>query len=173
MKALTRSLILLLLVLAAATAGAQSFSGTVSGTVTDEQGGALPGATVTLSGKTGSRTTVTDAKGEYRFTAVDPGSYAISVALTGFRPTKREDVPVTISKTVEALFTMKVGGLTETIDVIGESPLVDVTSSATDSNLSQDVLFNFPIRYGNVATQLLNALPDMGADRKNLRPGLQ
>jgi hypothetical protein len=159
MKEFTRSFLLLLLVLAAASAGAQSFTGTVTGVISDEQGGALPGATVTLTGRTGSRTAVTDASGQYRFTAVEPGSYEIGVALTGFRPAKRENVPVTISKTVEALFTMKVGGLSETLEVIGESPLVDVTSSATDSNLSQDVLFNFPIRYGNVATQLLNAMP--------------
>ncbi len=159
MKALTRSFALLLLVLAAATAGAQSFSGTVSGVVTDEQGGTLPGATVTLTGKAGARTAVTDAKGEYRFTAVDPGSYDITTELTGFRPMRRQDVPVSIGKTAEGLFTMKVGGLTETVDVLGESPLVDVTSSATDNNLSQDVLFNFPIRYGNVATALLNSLP--------------
>ena len=163
MKALTRSFALLLLVLAAATAGAQSFSGTVSGVVTDEQGGALPGATVTLTGKTGARTTVTDAKGEYRFTAVDPGSYDITAELTGFRPMKRENIQVSIGKTVEGLFSMKVGGLTETVDVIGESPLVDVTSSATDNSLSQDVLFNFPIRYGNVATALLNSLPGVNS----------
>ena len=54
---------------------------------------------------------------------------------------------------------MKVGGLTETVDVLGESPLVDVTSSSTDNSLNQDLLFNLPIRYGNVATQLLNHLP--------------
>jgi hypothetical protein len=159
MKGITRSFALLLMLLAAATAGAQSFSGTVTGVVTDEQAGALPGATVTLTGKTGSRTTVSDAKGEYRFTAVDPGSYDITVELTGFRPMKRENVPVSIGKTAEGLFTMKVGGLTETVEVLGESPLVDVTSSATDNNLSQDILFNFPIRYGNVATALLNTLP--------------
>ena len=159
MKAFTRSIALLLLVLAAATAGAQSFSGTVTGVVTDEQGGALPGATVTLTGRTAARTTVTDARGEYRFTAVDPGSYEIGVELTGFRPMKRENVPVSIGKTAEGLFTMKVGAMTETVDVVGESPLVDVTSSATDNKLNQDILFNFPIRYGNVATALLNSLP--------------
>ncbi len=159
MKTLTKSFALLLLVLAAANAGAQSFSGTVSGVVTDEQGGALPGATVTLTGKTAARTTVSDAKGEYRFTAVDPGAYEITVALTGFRPMRRENIQVSIGKTVEGQFTMKVGGISETVDVLGESPLVDVTSSATDNNLSQDVLFNFPIRYGNVATALLNSLP--------------
>ncbi len=47
--------------------------------------------------------------------------------------------------------------------MLGESPLVDVTSSATDNSLSQDILFNFPIRYGNVATALLNSLPGINA----------
>ena len=159
MKALTRAFALLLLVLAAATAGAQSFSGTITGVVTDQQGAALPGANVTLAGKAGSRTVVTDGKGEYRFTAVDPGTYDITAELTGFRPKKLNNVPVSIGKTVEGLFSLAVGNITETIDVVGESPLVDVTSSATDNNLSQDILFNFPIRYGNVATALLNALP--------------
>ena len=47
--------------------------------------------------------------------------------------------------------------------MLGESPLVDVTSSATDNSLSQDLLFNFPIRYGNVATALLNSLPGINS----------
>jgi carboxypeptidase family protein/TonB-dependent receptor-like protein len=159
MKALTKSFALLLLALAAASASAQSFTGTVSGVVTDEQGGALPGATVTLSGKGAPRTTVSDAKGEYRFTAVDPGSYTITAELTGFRRKEMTNVPVSIGKTAEGHFTLTVGGKEESIEVLGESPLVDVTSSATDNNLSQDILFNFPIRYGNVATALLNNLP--------------
>ncbi len=159
MKAITRSLAALAVVLAAAAAHAQTYTGTVSGVVRDEQGGVLPGATVTLAGKTGARTAVTDAKGEYRFTAVDPGSYSIGVELAGFRPRKVENVPVSIGKTAEAGFTMSVGGMTDTVDVLGESPLVDVTSSSTDNSLNQDILFNMPIRYGNVATALLNNLP--------------
>ncbi len=156
MKTITRSIAVLLVVLAAAgLASAQTYTGTVMGIVSDEQGGALPGASVTLTGKTGARTTVTDARGEYRFTAVDPGSYEISVELTGFRPLRLANVPVTIGKTADAPFTMKVGSMSETVDVLGESPLVDVTSSSTDNSLNQDILFNMPIRYGNVATALL------------------
>ena len=90
MRTLTRSLAILLLLLTAVGAQAQSLTGTVMGTITDEQGGALPGATVTLSGKTGSRTSVTDAKGLYRFAGVDTGTYAVTVELTGFRPRKVE-----------------------------------------------------------------------------------
>ena len=49
--------------------------------------------------------------------------------------------------------------MTESLDVLGDAAVVDVTSSSTENSLSQDVLFNFPIRYGNVATALLNSLP--------------
>jgi outer membrane receptor protein involved in Fe transport len=163
MRTLTRFAVVFLLLLAAAGTQAQSITGTVSGTIVDEQGGALPGAAVTLTGKTGSRSTVTDAKGLYRFVGVDSGTYSVTVELTGFRPRKIDEVPVTIGKTADASFTMKVGGLTESVDVLGESPLVDVTSSATDNNLSQDLLFNMPIRYGNVAGNLLNSLPGINS----------
>src|SRR5262245_11149573 len=113
MRRITHVLAVFLLLLGAATGFAQTYTGTVAGTVNDEQGGVLPGATVTLAGKTGSRSSVTDAKGEYRFTAVDPGTYDITVEMQGFRPKKLESVVVTIGKTAEAAFTMKVGGLTD------------------------------------------------------------
>ncbi len=160
MRALTRSLAVLLLLLGAATAHAQTFAGSVTGTVTDEQGGTLPGVTVTLFGKTGSKTTVTESDGTYRFAGVDPGSYDVQAEMAGFRPVKRESVVVTIGKNSNTSFKMKVGERTETIDVLGEVPVVDVTSSSTDNNLSQDVLFNIPIRQGsNAGVNLLNFLP--------------
>ena len=53
--------------------------------------------------------------------------------------------------------------MTEQVDVLGESPLVDATSSSTDNHLNQDILFNMPIRYGNIATALLNQLPGVNS----------
>ena len=87
-----RMIILALVVLTCAwagNAGAQTLTGTVAGKVTDEQGGVLPGATVTVTGKTGSKTDVTDAKGEFRFVALDPGVYSVKAELQGFRPKAR------------------------------------------------------------------------------------
>ena len=55
------------------------------------------------------------------------------------------------------------GGVTETVDVVGESPVVDVASSSTDNTLSQDLLFNLPIRPDNAATGLLNYLPGVNS----------
>jgi outer membrane receptor protein involved in Fe transport len=155
-----RILILSLLVLLAALPlAAQSLTGTITGTVKDEQGGVLPGVTVTLAGKTGTRTVVTDAEGGYRFAGLDPGTYSVTAALTGFRTKRQDNIIVSVSRLAEIDMVLGVGGVTESVDVVGESPVVDVASSATDNALSQDMLFNLPIRPTNAATDMLNYLP--------------
>jgi hypothetical protein len=138
---------------------AQSLTGTVAGTIKDEQGGVLPGVTVTLTGKTGSRNTTTDAEGAYRFAALDPGTYSVTATLTGFRPKRQDNVVVSTSRVAEINMTLSVGGVTENVDVVGESAVVDPTSSATDNALSPQMLFNLPIRPPNAATDMLNYLP--------------
>jgi hypothetical protein len=138
---------------------AQSLTGTVSGTVKDTQGGVLPGVTITLAGKTGSRSAVSDAEGNYRFAAVDPGSYSITAELQGFRPKRQDNLVVSIGKSTDVHLALAVGGVSENVDVVGESPVVDVSSSSTENSLSQDVLFNLPVRPTNAATDLLNYLP--------------
>jgi hypothetical protein len=62
----------MVLLACAAIVEAQTLTSTVSGVIRDTQGGVLPGVTVTLTGRTGTRTALTDAAGAYRFQAVDP-----------------------------------------------------------------------------------------------------
>ena len=126
-------------------AAAQSLTGSISGTLKDEQGGVLPGAAVTLTGKTGARTATSDADGSYRFPALSPGSYAIQVELAGFKPMRQENVPISVGRNVEIGFTLAVGGLTEIVEVVGEAPVVDMTSTATNTTLSQELLFEMPL----------------------------
>jgi len=149
----------LLLVVSAGGAAAQTFAGSVTGKVMDEQGAAVPGAAITLTGKTGSKSTVTGADGTYRFAGVDPGLYVVTTEIASFGPARRENVEVNIAKTTQVDFTLKVKAMEETLTVTGEAPVVDVTSSSTENYLSQDLLFNMPIRNGNAATALLNNLP--------------
>ncbi|HET7747031.1 MAG TPA: TonB-dependent receptor [Vicinamibacteria bacterium] len=158
MKRLAVFAALLAFAFAAAPASAQSLVGSVEGTVTDEQGGALPGVTVTLTGKTGSKTATTGPDGTYRFAALEPGDYTVTANIAGFATVRRDQVRVSVAKASPVNFTMKVGGVTETIDVVGETP-VDVTSSATDNSLDQDFLFNLPISRTNAAVGTLNYLP--------------
>jgi len=160
-----RRFLILSLVLAAVALplAAQSLTGTVAGVVKDEQGGVLPGVTVTLTGRTGSRSAVTDSDGAYRFVAVDPGTYTVTADLPGFRPRRQENIDVSIAKTADVNFALAVGGVTENVEVIAEAPVVDVASSAVDNSLSQDLLFNIPIRPDNAATDLLNYLPGINS----------
>jgi hypothetical protein len=145
MRSYWRSAAVLALLLMALPAMSQSLLGTVGGVVKDDQGGSLPGAVVTLAGKAGSRTTTTDATGVYRFLAIDPGTYAVEVTLAGFKPTRRENVTVSVGAQVAIDLTLGVGGITDTITIVGEAPVVDTSSSATNNSLSQDILFNMPI----------------------------
>ena len=136
MKTLMKALALLLLVAIAVPAAAQSLTGTVTGTVKDEQGGTLPGVAVTLTGKTGTKTTTTETNGTYRFVALDPGPYSVQTQLAGFSPRRQDNIVVTVGKEAVVDFALKVGGLTESLVVVGEAPVVDTTSSATNNQLS-------------------------------------
>ncbi|HSL23338.1 MAG TPA: TonB-dependent receptor, partial [Vicinamibacterales bacterium] len=148
--------------LIAGAAQAQTLTGTVQGTVTDEQGAILPGATATLTGPRGAQTTVSDEHGEYRFVGVTPGTYRLRLELSGFAPQEVEEVVVGIGKTAVSDFTLKVSGLTETVEVIGTSSTVDVKSSSTDTTVSSNMLQMTPL-YSSTATGLLNAAPGINS----------
>jgi hypothetical protein len=156
-----------LLLLVATTASAQIFAGSVSGVVKDQQGGVLPGVTVSLTGKTGVKTAVTDANGIYRFPAVDPGSYVVSAELTGFKAAKQENVTVTVGSALDVPFTMTVGGVSENIQVVGAAPIVDVKSSSTQTEVSQELLYNAPIT--RTAINVFNVMP--GANSSSVYGG--
>lgn len=138
---------------------AQTLTGTITGKVTDEQGGVLPGVAVTLSGRTGSQTQVTDAKGEYRFLGLTPGTYSIKSELQGFRPKEQQTVDVGMSKTVEVNMAMSVGGVSETVDVVANAVMIDTSSTATDTNISQELLFSMPLSHNNPAVNILQYTP--------------
>jgi hypothetical protein len=136
---------------------AQTQTGTVEGKVADQQGAVLPGVNVTLIGPRGSQTTVTEGDGTFRFVGVAPATYTLKVELSGFLSEEQNDVLVGMGKTVTAEFSMKVGGVTETVEVRAASN-VDVKSTATHTNLSNDLLTLTPI-YSPTSTGLLNYAP--------------
>src|SRR5262245_15608476 len=140
---------------------AQTQTGTVEGKVVDQQGALLPGVTVTLTGPRGSQTTVTDGQGAFRFVGVTPATYSLKTELTGFASESQPEVLVGIGKTVLADFTMKVSGVSESVEVMAAST-VDVRSSATHTNISSDLLKLMPI-YSSTSTGLLNAAPGINS----------
>jgi len=129
------------LLLAAASASAQQ-TGTLSGVVRDAQGGVLPGVTVTVAGPAligGPRTAVTGETGGYSFAALPPGDYTVTYELAGFNTLKREGIRVQVAVVTRLDVELSVGALQETVTVSGESPVVDVSSTVTQTNIDKDL----------------------------------
>jgi hypothetical protein len=121
----------LLLALGALHANAQSTSGRIRGTVTDPSGGAVTGAAVTLinTATNITREATTGGTGDYLFLEVPIGSYEITVNQTGFKKFVRKDIVVDLNAVVSVDIPLQVGGATETVEVTGEPPVIDTTTT--------------------------------------------
>src|SRR5437762_10987998 len=110
----------------AAGASAQTALGTLRGAVLDQQGGALPGVTVTVRQiETNTvQSTVTGGEGQYFLPNLRPGRYEVTAELSSFAPTKQELV-LRVGQDLSVNLTMKVGSLTEAIDVVAKSVPVE------------------------------------------------
>jgi Carboxypeptidase regulatory-like domain len=138
--------IALILPAAAAAQGALA-RGTLTGTVRDASGGVLPGVTVEASSPAlieKVRTVVTDDAGIYRIVNLEPGVYTLTFTLQGFSQIKREGLELSGSATLTIPIDMRVGNLTETIVVTGESPVVDVQSTRREAVIDGDVISVLP-----------------------------
>src|SRR5687767_12369915 len=122
---------------------AQVQTGSILVRVTDAQGGAVPGVTVTLSSPVlvaGTMTGVTDTGGVNRFPSLQPGVYSVKLELQGFRTVIRENVVVQVGQTVPLDLSLSVATVAETVTVTGNSPVVDTTTATTSVNLSEQLL---------------------------------
>lgn len=124
---------------------AQETTGTLSGKLTDEQGLALPGATVSVTGTQGARSFVTDADGVFRASFLVPGSYDVRAELAGFKAVEQKGVRVGLGQTTSLTLKLEVGGISETVSVIGTSTIVDTTSTTTGAVLSSEFLATIPV----------------------------
>src|SRR5687768_6541415 len=109
-------------VLTSATALAQSTTATVRGTVTDSQGGVLPGAVVVVT-NTGTRNTreaTVDARGGYLVAGLFPGTYDLKVELTGFKTYEQKGITLSPGDNRGLDVKLDVGQRTETVTVTGE-----------------------------------------------------
>jgi hypothetical protein len=138
------------LALVSASAFAQDIqtSGTVGGTVTDQNGAAVPGATVTVSGAllgTAGRTATTDGNGVFAVENLKPGSYSVKVSGTGFKTASVSDVEVVVGKQAALAIKLEPGEVTAIVNVTA-AQVIDKASTATSSNLSDQLFNNIPIQ---------------------------
>lgn len=140
------ALLLLIGILIAAGAFAQTqTTGAIEGTV-KTGGSALPGVTIEVrsSALQGVRTQVTDAGGNFRFTLLPPGQYTVTATLQGFNRINQPNVPVEIGKTKTLDVTLN-AATSETITVTGAAPVVDVTSAQQGVSITSQTLQSLPI----------------------------
>jgi hypothetical protein len=162
MKQVFRTLAALLMAAALATpALAQTLTGSITGTIKDEQGAVLPGVSVTLTGKQGTKTEVTDSNGVYRFPALEVGIYTVAAELSGFKKAQSGEIQISPGKELAQDLTLAVGSFSDNITVTGESPVVDVKSSATETTISQSLLFSAPIT--RTAINVINYAPGVNS----------
>jgi outer membrane receptor protein involved in Fe transport len=135
----------LLLALTPISVFAQSANGSISGLVTDESGGALPGVTVSATNiATGiERNNVTNAQGHYQLGLLSPGTYTVKGDLSGFQPVKADRVVVNVATDATVNLKMK-PGVSETVTITASAPLVETTRSEVSSVVNERAIENLP-----------------------------
>jgi hypothetical protein len=158
------SVVLLSLAFLSAKIGlAQTSQGRFNGEVTDQSGGVVAKATVTIEnlGTHVKRVLETNSAGEYVAPSIDPGFYSISVEAPGFSKVVRERVQVEVANDIKIDFVLKPGAQTEVVEVKDEAPLTETSNAVLNGVLSN---------------KAINELPVQGRDFQNLltlHPGVQ
>ncbi len=134
-----------------ALAQSQAAGGAIEGTVTDESGAVLPGASVVVKNpSTGlTRETTTDAEGVFRAPLLPVGGYEITVTLSGFATTKRPDLVLNIGQTLDIDIVLKVASAQEEITVTADAPLLETTRTQQSSTVNDRSVSNLPVNGRN------------------------
>jgi hypothetical protein len=151
---------ILLLFLLASRLAAQGAGGAIAGTVTDQTGAVLPGATITIRNEeTGTiRELVTGADGRFRAPDLPPGPYAVTAALEGFVTVARRGIRLTVGREAVLEFTLQVGQLADLVTVVGEAPTVDTRTASTGGLIAEEQIKNLPLN-GRSFIELANLTP--------------
>ena len=158
------SVVLFVLILTAARAGAQQDAATVTGEVTDPSGGVVPGATVTVTNvATGiALTTVTNASGLYTLPGLRPGEYTVVIELQGFNRFARSGVTLQVAQVVRLDAKLQTGNVTEAVEVFAGSTLLQTSNSSRGSVIDERKIVDLPLNgrdYNQLALLSPGVLP--------------
>ncbi len=124
-------------------------TGGIRGVVTDTSDAVVPGATVIITSEAligTTREATTNELGVYRFPSVPIGAYVVDVTMPGFQPAKITGVSVSLGGTASADVILQIAVTSETVSVVGESPVVDVTTATVAANIKGELLEEVPTR---------------------------
>jgi len=141
---------------------AQGTAGRILGTVTDQSGGVISGATVTVTDvqRGITRSLIADQSGEYVAPSLLPGTYTVRAEAKGFRTLEHSGLLLEVGKDLRIDLTLQPGEQTQTVTVTGEAPMLETTNATLGGTLSNETI---------------NELPMMGRSYQNLltlRPGM-
>ncbi len=140
-------------------------TGSIYGTLVDDQGGPLPGATVKLLGA-GERAPVqTDERGKFRFLYISPGTYALTLSLDGFATVDNQGVVVALDRSTQLRVTMKLAAVNETVTVEG-APAIDPRKTVTGATFEKKEIQSIPSARNIWAT--LWAVPGVVTNQVNV-----
>ena len=128
-------------------AAAQVSTGTITGTVSDATGAVVPGAAVTVRNvETGiTRALTTNERGRFSAPQLPPGSYEISASTSGFQTEVRSGITLTIGREAMVDFSLTVGSVTERVEVTGEAPLIETTTSTVSGMIDSKQMRDIPL----------------------------
>ncbi|MBO0720731.1 MAG: TonB-dependent receptor [Blastocatellia bacterium] len=168
---MTRTLtILLISLLSFGVASAQTNRGGISGTVSDNSGAAVAGATVIITNLGTNQATklVTSDSGAYNAPSLEPVNYSVTVQAQGFKKGMVANVKVDTASFVTVNVTLEPGQLTESVSVAAEVPLLNTESGTTGNTITQRQLTDLPLMNRSVldlAATLPNVSGDVGFDQ--------
>jgi len=140
----------------------QGNQGRITGTITDQSGGVIAGATVTVKDvqRGVSRTLTTGDSGEYNAPNLLPGTYAVRAEARGFKIVERQNILLEVGKEVRVDFPLQPGDTSQTITVTEQLPLVETTNATLGGTLSNETINDLPLN-GRNYINLLTLRPGM------------
>src|SRR5947207_1010364 len=139
-------------------ARSQVLEATLYGVVHDSTGGILPGATVVVvqQGTNLTRETVSNERGEFALPALPAGTYALKIALAGFKTSSSQGLTLAASQPARQTYVLEVGNLSETVTVAENAPLVQTASLAQIQSIGGEVR-EIPVSRRNLQNVVLLA----------------
>src|SRR3954470_24320545 len=154
----------LLFLLGAASAAAQETRGNISGTVVDPQGGVIAKAAVTVRSLDTRVTTValTNNSGFYLASLLIPGRYEVTVEATGFKRSVRTGLILAVGQQMDLDIKLEVGGVTESVSVSAEAPLLDTASVTVGQNIDRRSVDALPV-FADMTILMTRFMPGVAA----------
>jgi len=147
---------------------AQVRTGNIYGKVVDEDGNALPGVTITLSGSlTAPMTSISSAAGVFRFISLAASDdYVVKAELEGFKTEIQENIIITIGSNVNLTMTLAMGAIEEEVTVTAVTPVVDTKKTVIGKTVTREILQSLPS--ARDPWIVMGQAPGVSMDRENV-----